>query len=73
MQERQLSLYSLFKNPSIMPLGVFLVYFSLKSLFAVVDVSKFKDGRVHYSNSGMTKIDTYANSVDLDETAHNDQ
>ena len=48
-----------------------------------MDVPIFKDGRAHIKNSGvkelncvfhvvlaLIKADTYANSVDIDETAH---
>ena len=30
--------------------------FTLKPLFASVDMSKFKDGRMHFRNSGMKRL-----------------
>ena len=35
MQERQLSISSLFKNTSIMPLGVFLVFYTLTKSYSI--------------------------------------
>ena len=45
--------------------------FRLKPHFASVDVSKFKDGRVHLRNFGM-KTDTFSNNVEPDETARDE-